>query len=93
MLDLGVRSYGAHFHYQLDSQLTWLNLKPKSKLGRAMNVNDSIGSAETNTIVRLFFTLMSYVLILWIGWLLLTISCNLYTCIAILYFLCQLCTK
>lgn len=44
LFDLGVHRYGVHFHYQLDCQLTWLNLKPKS--GRQMNFNASVGSTE-----------------------------------------------
>ena len=46
LFDIGIHSYGLHFHFQLDTQLTWLNLRPKSNLGKEMIANASVGSAE-----------------------------------------------
>ena len=48
LFDIGAHSYGVHFQFQLDTQLTWLNLRPKSKsnLGKEMIANASVGSAE-----------------------------------------------
>ena len=44
--DMGDHGYGVHFQFQLDTQLTWLNLRPKSKLGKEMSANADIGSAN-----------------------------------------------
>ena len=46
LFDIGVHSYGVHFQFQLDIQLTWLNLRPKSKLGKEMSANANVGSVE-----------------------------------------------
>ena len=46
LLDTGVHSYGVHFQFQLDTQLTWLNLRPNSKLGKEMSANANVGPVE-----------------------------------------------
>ena len=46
LFDIGVHSYGVLFQFQLDIQLTWLNLRPKSKLGKEMSANANVGSVE-----------------------------------------------
>ena len=35
-----------HVQFQLDTQLTWVNLRPKSKLGKEMSANANVGSVE-----------------------------------------------
>ena len=46
VLDIGVHSYGVHFQFQLDSRLTRLNLRLKSKLGKEMSDSTNTGSAN-----------------------------------------------
>ena len=46
LFDIGVNSYGVHFQFQLDTRLTWLTFRPKSKIGKGISANVNEGSAD-----------------------------------------------